>query len=104
MLPIRNQNNGSLTVAGRMLSLMLLALFFAASVSAQAPQGLPDIAHMSIEELMNVEVTSVSKRPQRVADAAAAEAVAHAIVEMGRRTMPASAGSAPSPAARTLHG
>src|SRR5438477_4645580 len=71
MLPIRNQNNGSPTVGKRILSLTVVALFLGSSVSAQN-QGVPDISRMSIEELMNVEVTSVAKRPQRVADAAAA--------------------------------
>ena len=72
MLPIRSQNNSSPTVGRRVLSLAVLALFLGSSVSAQSPQGVPDISRMSIEELMNVEVTSVAKRPQRVADAAAA--------------------------------
>src|ERR1700740_3561845 len=71
MLPIRNQNNGSPTVGRRILSLAVVALFLGSSVSAQN-QGVPDISRMSIEELMSVEVTSVAKRPQRVADAAAA--------------------------------
>src|SRR5947208_2537191 len=71
MLPIRNQNNGSPTVGRRIISLAVVALFLGSSVSAQN-QGVPDISRMSIEELMNVEVTSVAKRPQRVADAAAA--------------------------------
>src|SRR5437588_9019648 len=72
MLPIRDQNNGSPTVGRRILSLAVLAVFLGGSASAQSPQGVPDISRMSIEELMNVEVTSVAKRPQRVADAAAA--------------------------------
>src|SRR5437588_854543 len=72
MLPIRDQNNGSPTVGRRILSLAVLAVFLGGSASAQSPQGVPDIYRMSIEELMNVEVTSVAKRPQRVADAAAA--------------------------------
>src|SRR5437016_3347406 len=71
MLPIRNQNNGSPTVGRRIISLAVVALFLGSSVSAQN-QGVPDISRMSIEELMSVEVTSVAKRPQRVADAAAA--------------------------------
>src|SRR5881398_2733656 len=71
MLPIRNQNNGSPTVGRRIISLAVVALFLGSSVSAQN-QGVPDISRMSIELLMNVEVTSVAKRPQRVADAAAA--------------------------------
>ena len=72
MLPIRNQHNGSLTATGRILSLMLLGLFVGGNASAQSPQGVPDISRMSIEDLMSMEVTSVSKRTQRVADAAAA--------------------------------
>jgi iron complex outermembrane receptor protein len=72
MLPIRSKNNGSITVAGRILSLILLGFFLAASASAQGPQQVPDISRLSIEDLMNLEVTSVSKRTQRVADAAAA--------------------------------
>src|SRR5438067_7436535 len=71
MLLIRSQDNGSPTVGKRILSLTVVALFLGSSVSAQN-QGVPDISRMSIEELMNVEVTSVAKRPQRVADAAAA--------------------------------
>src|SRR5438105_9986913 len=72
MLPIRDQNNGSPTVGRRILSLAVLAVFLGGSASAQSPQGVPDISRMSIEELMNVQVTSVSKRQQKLADAAAA--------------------------------
>jgi iron complex outermembrane receptor protein len=72
MLPIRNQDNGSITAAGRILSLMLLGLFSSSALFAQSPQQVPDISRMSLEDLMNLEVTSVSKRTQKVADAAAA--------------------------------
>src|SRR5437588_3594033 len=72
MLPIRKQNHGSPTVGRRFLSLTVVGLLLGTGASAQSPQGVPDISHMSIEELMNVEVTSVAKRPQRLADAAAA--------------------------------
>src|SRR5690242_20759596 len=72
MLPIRSQNNGSPTVGKKILSLAVLALFLGRSVSAQSPQGVPDISRMSIEDLMNLEVTSVSKHTQRVSDSAAA--------------------------------
>src|SRR5690349_8664506 len=71
MLPIRNQNNGSPKVGRRIVSLAVVALFLGSSVSAQN-QGVPDIARMSIEDLMNMEVTSVSKHTQRVSDSAAA--------------------------------
>lgn len=73
MLLIRNQNKGPLTAAGRiLLSLMLLGFFVARAAFAQSPAQLPDISRMTLEDLMNLEVTSVSKRSQRVADAAAA--------------------------------
>jgi iron complex outermembrane receptor protein len=39
---------------------------------AEAGQGVPDVTSMSVEDLMNMQVTSVSKRSQKVADAAAA--------------------------------
>ncbi len=53
--------------------LILAAVMAAAPVSsrAEAPADV-DFTKLSLEELMDVEVTSVSKRRQRVADAAAA--------------------------------
>jgi iron complex outermembrane recepter protein len=72
MLPKPSQNNGSPTVGKRILSLAVIAVFLGGSVSAQSPQGVPDISRMSIEDLMNLEVTSVSKHTQRVSDSAAA--------------------------------
>ncbi len=42
-----------------------------ASDSERTPSS-PDLANLSLEQLMDVEVTSVSKRPQRLGDAAAA--------------------------------
>lgn len=72
MLPIRNQHNGSITATRRILSVILLGLFSGATVLGQSAQQPPDIARMSLEDLMSLEVTSVSKRTQRVADAAAA--------------------------------
>ena len=38
----------------------------------RGPQNVPDVTTMSLEDLMNLQVTSVSKRTQKVADAAAA--------------------------------
>src|SRR5713101_6777601 len=58
--------------AGHTMRTLLLAglvLFFVASALAQ---NLPDVTAMSVEDLMNVQVTSVSKRSQKLADAAAA--------------------------------
>jgi iron complex outermembrane receptor protein len=49
-----------------------MIISFAAGTPAQSQQAVPDVSKMSIEDLMNVEVTSVSKHTQRVADAAAA--------------------------------
>src|SRR5919108_5307249 len=72
MLSTRDQNNGSPTVGRKILSLAVVALFLSSSVSAQSPQGVPDVSRMSIEDLMNLEVTSVSKHTQRVSDSAAA--------------------------------
>lgn len=42
------------------------------SAAAQAPSSLPDLKQLSLEQLMNVEVTSVAKKEQRVAETAAA--------------------------------
>jgi len=53
----------------RGLLLAALAVLFLANGSAQ---NLPDVTAMSVEDLMNVQVTSVSKRTQKLADAAAA--------------------------------
>ncbi len=49
----------------------LLLACLLAPAPAQA-QGAADIGQMSIEDLMNVDVTSVSRRAQRLQDAAAA--------------------------------
>jgi iron complex outermembrane receptor protein len=57
-----------------LLSPLLLAAAMASAPApavAEAPAGV-DFTKLSLEELMDVEVTSVSKRRQRVADAAAA--------------------------------
>jgi iron complex outermembrane recepter protein len=59
--------------ARRILAVALAALSVTSSVWADtASQDVPDITTMSVEDLMNMQVTSVSKRTQRVADAAAA--------------------------------
>lgn len=49
----------------------LIGLMISWPVAATEP-GDVDFTDMSLEELMNVEITSVSKRPQRLSDAAAA--------------------------------
>jgi iron complex outermembrane receptor protein len=56
----------------RILVTALAAIFFTSSLWAQSGPGAPDVTSMSVEDLMNMQVTSVSKRAQKVADAAAA--------------------------------
>src|SRR4029077_9507326 len=48
------------------------AMFIVTSARGDTGQGAPDVTSMSVEDLMNLQVTSVSKRTQRVSDAAAA--------------------------------
>ncbi len=56
---------------GVLLLGVLIAALAAGHVHAEDPADI-DFTKLSLEELMDVEVTSVSKRPQKVADAAAA--------------------------------
>jgi len=51
------------------LTAMLIAVFV---LGASAQNNMVDVTAMSVEDLMNMQVTSVSKRTQKVADAAAA--------------------------------
>jgi iron complex outermembrane receptor protein len=69
METIHQPRAGSAGFTTRALSLLALAFFFGATGLAQ---NLPDVTAMSVEDLMNVQVTSVSKRSQKLADAAAA--------------------------------
>ncbi len=71
MLTIHHRNIGSVNPTRRVFLCIVLAVLFRASGSAQS-QDLPDVTAMSVEDLMNVQVTSVSKRTQKLADAAAA--------------------------------
>ena len=54
-------------------ALVLNALLAAAAATALAaePQQVADLAELSIEELGNIQVTSVSKHAERLADAPA---------------------------------
>src|SRR5215813_2077246 len=56
----------------QVLATTLATTLAAGGVFAQDGQKATDITSMSVEDLMNLEVTSVSKRSQKVADAAAA--------------------------------
>jgi len=57
--------------AKRTLITAFAAIFVTGSLWAQNLVG-PDVTAMSVEDLMNLQVSSVSKRSQKVADAAAA--------------------------------
>jgi iron complex outermembrane receptor protein len=55
--------------------LTIFMLFFASKLSAQEPEELAstlELKKLSMEELMNIEVTSVSKRPEKLKEAASA--------------------------------
>src|SRR5438552_10415598 len=69
MLAIDHPKAGSAVLTPR--ALLLVALVLCAVAGAWA-QNLTDVTAMSVEDLMNVQVTSVSKRSQKLADAAAA--------------------------------
>jgi iron complex outermembrane receptor protein len=72
MSSIHKQIAGFAISARRMVLLGFLTVFIAVNVGAQDPQKVPDVTTMSVEDLMNMQVTSVSKRTQKLADAAAA--------------------------------
>ena len=57
--------------SGTVLTL-LLALLLASALTAAADELPDDLTNMSLEALMNLEVTSVSKKPERQTGAAAA--------------------------------
>jgi iron complex outermembrane receptor protein len=59
-------------VVGRTVLASFMTVFLAANGAAQSQQSVPDVTALSMEDLMNIQVTSVSKRTQKVADAAAA--------------------------------
>jgi iron complex outermembrane recepter protein len=60
---------GALLRGGMGLILLMCAV---ASADGQAPQGPKSLATMSMQDLMNIEVTSVSKKEQKLSDVAAA--------------------------------
>jgi iron complex outermembrane recepter protein len=51
---------------------VILLVCLVASAVGQAPQGPKNLATMSMQDLMNIEVTSVSKKEQKLSDVAAA--------------------------------
>jgi iron complex outermembrane recepter protein len=72
MLFNRNHKSEAVRSAGRILLAGFLAVCLTAPTPAQTSRSVPDVTAMSMEDLMNLQVTSVSKRMQKVADAAAA--------------------------------
>jgi iron complex outermembrane recepter protein len=68
----RSQSMNSTTPMRRLFLVSFLGVFLAVTTSAQAPQNIPDVTAITLEDLMNLQVTSVSKRAQKLADAAAA--------------------------------
>jgi len=72
MRSIRKHSRGATTSTGRAMLAVLAAALLAANSGAQSGQSVPDVTTLSMEDLMNMQVTSVSKRTQKVADAAAA--------------------------------
>jgi iron complex outermembrane receptor protein len=68
----RKHSLGAARSAARMMLAGSLAALLVANSGAQEQKTVPDVATLSMEDLMNLQVTSVSKRTQKVADAAAA--------------------------------
>ena len=89
-------SRGPLVRAKRVLAAALAVMFVTANVNATTggngtgKQHMPDVTTLSVEDLMNMQVTSVSKRTQKVADAAAAIFVITAddIARSGARSIP----------------
>jgi iron complex outermembrane recepter protein len=72
MLFNRDHKTGPSMRAGRIFLATFLSALLAGNAIAQNQKAVPDVTAMSMEDLMNMQVTSVSKRTQKVADAAAA--------------------------------
>jgi iron complex outermembrane receptor protein len=68
----RSPCGASIAPVRRLFLLGCLWAFLAVSMSAQTAQNMPDVTAITLEDLMNLQVTSVSKRAQKLADAAAA--------------------------------
>src|ERR1700694_1197310 len=68
----RSQSMDSMTPLRRLCLLSVLGVFLTVTTSAQNQPNIPDVPAITLEDLMNLQVTSVSKRAQKLADAAAA--------------------------------
>src|SRR5258706_483526 len=72
MLFNRKHKTGPVMRAGKIALATFLSALLAGNAMAQNQKSVPDVTEMSMEDLMNMQVTSVSKRRQKVPDAAAA--------------------------------
>src|SRR5258708_19143894 len=72
MLFNRDHKTSPAMRAGRIFLSGFLSVLLAGSTVAQNSQKVPDVTSMSVEDLMNLQVTSVSKHKEKLADAAAA--------------------------------
>src|SRR3979490_1214679 len=72
MLSNRDHEAGPAMKAGRIFLASFLSILLVGSTVAQNSRNVPDVTAMSMEDLMNLQVTSVTKHTQKVADAAAA--------------------------------
>src|SRR5260221_6096297 len=72
MSSTRKQSLSAARSAGRTMLAGFVAALLAGNSGAQQQKNVADVATLSMEGLMNLQVTSVSKRRQTVADAAAA--------------------------------
>ena len=68
----QSQSSAAISHLRRPFVVGFLGVFLAFAASAQVPQNIPDVTAITLEDLMNLQVTSVSKRAQKLADAAAA--------------------------------
>src|SRR6202023_2976894 len=65
MRSIQKHSHGAARSAGRTMLASFAAVLLAANSGAQGHQSVPDVTTLSMEDLMNMQVTSVSKRTQR---------------------------------------
>src|SRR5258705_1147824 len=72
MLFNRKHKTGPVMRAGKIALATFLSALLAGNAMAQNQKTVPDVTALSLEDLWNMQVTSVSKRTQKVADAAAA--------------------------------
>src|SRR5467141_61057 len=72
MLFNRDHKAGPAMKAGRIFLASFLSVLLVGGTGAQNSRNVPDVTAMSMEDLMNLQVTSVTKHTQKVADAAAA--------------------------------